>query len=53
MVEMLDDVLPTHKEIRKEVHLITVTRPSAYGEDDPFTFVKDYDEFAKAAFKMK
>lgn len=51
--ELADFSSQLQKKLGKEVHLITVTRPSAYGEYAPFTFVKDYDEFEKAAFKMK
>lgn len=52
-IELADFSSQLQKKLGKEVHLITVTRPSAYGEYAPFTFVKDYDEFEKAAFKMK
>lgn len=52
-MELADFSSQLQKKLGKEVHLITVTRLSAYGEYAPFTFVKDYDEFEKAAFKMK
>lgn len=38
-----------YKELGKDIHLITLSRPSAYGEYAPFTYVHSYEEFEKAA----
>lgn len=32
-----------------DIQLITITRPSAYGEYEPYRFVDNYEEFEKEA----
>lgn len=33
------------EEIGYDIQLVTITRPSAYGEYEPYQFVETYDEF--------
>lgn len=35
-----------------KIQLVTISRPSAYGEYEPYTFVQTEDEFKEAALKM-
>lgn len=32
-----------------DIEIITITRPTAYGEYEPYHFVKSYEEFSKQA----
>lgn len=32
-----------------DIEIITITRPAAYGEYEPYHFVKSYEEFSKQA----
>ena len=38
---------------RRGVQLVTISRPSAYGEYAPYSFAKDEDEFRKIVISMK
>lgn len=39
-------------KIDKSVQLVTISRPSAYGEYDPYEFVHSEEEFEKRAMAM-
>lgn len=34
-------------EIGYDIQLVTITRPSAYGEYEPYEFVESYEDFEK------
>lgn len=36
----------------EKIQLVTISRPSAYGEYEPYEFVDSEEEFAKAVFQM-
>lgn len=36
----------------EKIQLITISRPSAYGEYEPYTFVDNVDSFKKAVLSM-
>lgn len=33
------------KEVNDDIQIVTITRPTAYGEYEPYHFVHSYDEF--------
>ena len=35
-----------------DIQIITITRPTAYGEYEPYHFVNSYDEFSKQASQL-
>lgn len=38
---------------RRGIQIVTISRPSAYGEYSPYSFAKDEDEFRKMVISMK
>ena len=37
------------EKLGDDIQIITISRPTAYGEYEPYNFVHSYDEFTKAA----
>ena len=37
------------EKLEYDIQIITISRPTAYGEYEPYYFVKSYDEFSKQA----
>lgn len=37
----------------KRIQLVTISRPTAYGEYAPYTFIENEEEFEKLVEKMK
>lgn len=37
---------------RYDIQIITISRPTAYGEYEPYHFVNSYDEFSKQASQL-
>lgn len=37
------------KEARYDIQIVAITRPTAYGEYEPYHFVNSFEEFSKEA----
>lgn len=33
------------QQVKKDIQIVTISRPTAYGEYEPYHFVHSYDEF--------
>ena len=40
------------KVMKKGIQLVTISRPTAYGEYSPYTFLEDENEFVNTVSKM-
>ena len=46
MAKFADEI---QERLGYDIEIITISRPTAYGEYEPYHFVKSYDEFSKQA----
>ena len=40
------------KKLGDDIQIVAITRPTAYGEYEPYNFVYSYDEFSNEAAKL-
>lgn len=50
--ELADFVDALQEELGYDIQIITISRPSAYKEYEPYYFVQTYKEFAERARKL-
>ena len=44
---------PELVELKRDLQLVTISRPAAYGEYAPYTIIKDREEFIRLVLQMK
>lgn len=49
---MADSIEKIQNEISDDVQILSLSRPSAYGEYEPYTFVHSYKEFESRAKQL-
>ena len=50
--EMAQFVRSLQNKLDWDIQIVTISRPSAYGEYEPYTFVHSYQEFSAMAEKL-
>ena len=50
--QMADFIEKIQNEISDDVQILSLSRPSAYGEYEPYTFVHSYQEFESRAKQL-
>lgn len=50
--EMVQFADALQEKLGYDIQIITISRPTAYGEYEPYHFVNSYDEFSKQASQL-